>query len=367
MSTLTRIHYAFLQSIGHREEQQDAVGAVTAEGGVLEFAIVADGMGGHSGGKIASELAKNAFTGSLQNSVRASRTQRLRAGLDEANGAIADRVKQEPGYEGMGTTLIAAAFADDGFHWISVGDSPIYLIRRGEIRRINEDHSMTPILEGLVASGQLTQHDADTDPRRSVLRSAVSGASIELIDRSQQLTAFGPGDILILATDGLDTLTDSEVHQICEAHRSHPDALAQSLLQEVENRNVNGQDNTTVFIVLHEDDDHDASPLRVDSTLIIPANDALQRSSSRPPGPIAAKRALIWVSTALLICAAVLLAQFFLGSDKPPEQASGDVNEPAQFEEVIPPPSEDAPPKPGDESEPEDNDDDAPTTNPKID
>ena len=146
--------------------------------------ILADGMGGHAGGAIASDAV--CTTSRLSTSSRrAARGTASRRHSNAANGAIGALVSLQPQLRGMGSTLLGVAFHDDHASWVSVGDSPLYLYRRGEMARLNEDHSMAPVLEKLVASGRLTPEEAEDDPRRHMLRSAVVGEDLDLVDLSQ--------------------------------------------------------------------------------------------------------------------------------------------------------------------------------------
>ena len=89
---------------------------------------------------------------------------------------------------------------------MSVGDSPLLLFRRGEIALLNEDHSLAPELDRLAKIGRITAEQAKTDPRRHMLRSAVTGEELDLVDVSRKPLVLEAGDYVILASDGVQTL-----------------------------------------------------------------------------------------------------------------------------------------------------------------
>ena len=112
----------------------------------------------------------------------------------------------------------APYFGPAGVEWVSVGDSPLFLLRRGEILLLNEDHSLAPEIDKLAAAGKMTWEDAKADPRRHFLRSALTGADIDLIDRSRRPLALEPGDVVILASDGIHTLSEPDILRVVNEH-----------------------------------------------------------------------------------------------------------------------------------------------------
>jgi protein phosphatase len=150
----------------------------------------------------------------------------------------------------MGSTLIGAAFTGDGIEWVSVGDSPLFLFRRGEVAVLNEDHSFAPELDRLVAEGRLTAEEARRHPRRHMLRSAVTGDEIDMIDISQSPLALEAGDYVVLASDGVATLETGEIARIIQAYASDgSEAVAKAIIRAVEAMREPYQDNATVLVV----------------------------------------------------------------------------------------------------------------------
>ncbi len=246
---------------GARDYQEDASGFWPPEGkaaGAADVptanatrlvAVLADGMGGHTGGALASRMVCDSFI-SAYAGLNGSRHERLRKALLSANEAIASKVMANPILSGMGTTLVAAVFADTGVEWVSVGDSPLFLYRRGEIAHLNEDHSLAPELDRLAAMGRMTVEEAKADPRRHMLRSAVTGEDLDLVDLSRHPLVLEPGDYVILASDGVQTLETTEIERIVTAYaKDGADAVASALIRAVEAVRDPYQDNTTVIAV----------------------------------------------------------------------------------------------------------------------
>lgn len=222
--------------------------SVTADGHVV--AVLADGMGGHAGGALASRVACEEFLAAFAAHGDGTTQERLLGALEAANAAIAEKVEADPLLSGMGSTLVGVVFSDEGVEWVSVGDSPLLLYRRGEVALLNEDHSLAPELDQLAAAGIMTEEDARRDPRRHMLRSAVTGDELDLVDISRRPLTIEPGDYVILASDGLHTLETGEIERIIAAYASDgPEAVTRALIRGVEAMRDPHQDNTTVVAV----------------------------------------------------------------------------------------------------------------------
>ncbi|MGE3229012.1 MAG: PP2C family serine/threonine-protein phosphatase, partial [Hyphomicrobium sp.] len=220
-----------------------------AENGAAVVAVLADGMGGHAGGALASRMACESFMKAYAVQ-EGPNPDRLIESLAAANKAIADTVDANPMLAGMGSTLVGVTFGAEGIEWVSVGDSPLLLYRRGEIALLNEDHSLAPELDRLAAAGAITEDEARRDPRRHMLRSAVTGEDIDLIDLSARPLKIEPGDYVILASDGLQTLDSTEIRRIVAAYGDDGAvAVANALIRAVEAIKDPHQDNATVIAV----------------------------------------------------------------------------------------------------------------------
>lgn len=224
-------------------------GASSGVGDGQLIAVLADGMGGHAGGALASRIVCERF---LETCARhgGEVQERLLAGLMAANEAVAEKVRDAPWLSGMGSTMIGVVLGCEGVNWVSVGDSPLLLVRRGEIAHLNEDHSLAPELDRLAASGKISPDEARRDPRRHMLRSAVTGDEVDLVDVSVKPLAIEAGDTIILASDGLHTLDDEEIARIVAGYAADgAAAVASALIRAVEAIRDPHQDNATVVVV----------------------------------------------------------------------------------------------------------------------
>ncbi|MEN8722539.1 MAG: protein phosphatase 2C domain-containing protein [Alphaproteobacteria bacterium] len=241
------------QMQGGRDYQEDdykvsCISAPADETSGELLMVLADGMGGHAGGAEASDIAVRYFTDHFIGSDGAV-NDRFMAALDAANNGLEQEVEKNPDLEGMGCTLVGLHLTDQGARWISVGDSPLYLVSSGRIVQINDDHSMAPVLAQFVKEGRMTAEEASKDPRRNALRSAVVGEELTLIDLPHDPLPIHKGDVLVLASDGLQTLPNAKINDIVVKHGDKPvDQLVEKLLQAVTDAGRRRQDNTTVMV-----------------------------------------------------------------------------------------------------------------------
>ena len=150
----------------------------------------------------------------------------------------------------MGCTLVACAVVGDECDWISVGDSLLWSLAGEELLRLNADHSMRPVLENLVADGRMTPEELAKDRSVHHLRSAVTGEELALVDTGNGPRRLSVGDRIILASDGLLTLSTPEIARVCEGRATAAGAVS-TLLQRVEHAGRSNQDNTTVIVYRH--------------------------------------------------------------------------------------------------------------------
>lgn len=243
--------FAASQIQGDRPYQEDEFGEASSVIGGINVPttiILADGMGGHAAGDVASKTAVVTFLDVFGNSAGIGTSDRMNVGLTAVNDRLQEIQTEQPDKEGMGCTLLAAHLSEEGLWWISVGDSPMWLFRDDKLIRLNADHSMVPVLREMVDRGEMTAEDMATDSRRNALRSAVMGDTIELIDIRSEAFEINPHDILILATDGIETLSEEEILLIIEKNSSDVDTAVKSLLRAVEKAGKKRQDNTTILV-----------------------------------------------------------------------------------------------------------------------
>jgi protein phosphatase len=259
---MLKFQHASRASQGARPYQEDASAvwpgpdAVPAPGdmppppeGTALVAVLADGMGGHAGGALASSTICTTFLAAFAAQSGEGRA-RLKPSLIAANTAIEEKVSANPQLAGMGATLVGTAMGEAGLSWISVGDSPMYLYRAGELVQLNEDHSLAPVIDRLVTQGKLTPEQARHDPRRHYLRSAITGEDIEMVDAPERPLALAPGDIILLASDGVNTLEPDAIRDVITGTAAYgADAVADALIRSVAEANEPHQDNTTVIVV----------------------------------------------------------------------------------------------------------------------
>lgn len=214
--------------------------------------LVADGMGGHAGGATASRTAIKAF-GAAFRDTRGAISERLEDSLRSANRSVAIAAGEHPYLAGMGTTLVSAHITDGRFlRWLSVGDSPMWRLSNGKLMRLNRDHSMTPLLRQLVELGYMTPGEAAMDRRNHRLRSVVMGADIPLIDLQDDAVKLEPGDVLIVASDGIETLGENEIAAVAVANATSPAAMVTALLGAVRAKRMPRQDNATVVVYVYQ-------------------------------------------------------------------------------------------------------------------
>ena len=244
--------FAGRQSRGARDLQEDAYAFSeideTGEQKQGLLLVVADGLGGHAAGEQASEIAVKSFVAAFHKTT-GKIDNRLRTALNAANGAIAAAVQRDPRCEGMGTTLLAVVVTFEGIEWISVGDSPLYLFGNGKLNQLNEDHSLRPVLKEMAENKTAT---ADEPPQsaKNILRAALIGDEISMIDVSPKPTAFAESDCILAATDGIRVLSDEGMQKICNAFaEAEASTLVNELLQAVRDADNPKQDNTTVAII----------------------------------------------------------------------------------------------------------------------
>ncbi len=207
--------------------------------------LVADGMGGHLGGQLASEIAAGATVAALQRVVDqpAALTEKLRIGVSEANREIFETSAAKPELSGMGTTLVALLTGHQRIGLAHVGDSRAYLIRRGRIRQLSDDHSL---VAEMLRRREITQLAARGHPHRHVLTRALGVRRAVEAD----LTELSPevGDIVVLCSDGLTGhLEDPEIAVLVTRGADDLDATCERLIDLANARG--GEDNTTVVLV----------------------------------------------------------------------------------------------------------------------
>ena len=242
------------QSLGARSEQEDSYGIcyenLCSQTEYPKCFILADGMGGHVGGAIASQTAIDAVKLSLSECEQID-GDALKDSLSVANESIAQCLEINPDLEGMGTTLVAASTQDDRLIWVSVGDSPLFGVDENfNVTRLNEDHSMRPVLDSLVAAGSLGRDSEEYAKKSNQLRSAVLGEEIDLYEVNERGVSLRDWQYFVIASDGLETLTQVEIGECFKSHRSTGvESIAIALVDAVDAKRNAKQDNTTLIVL----------------------------------------------------------------------------------------------------------------------
>jgi protein phosphatase len=204
--------------------------------------VVADGMGGHEGGELASGIAvekvRDTWSGGTGDP-----SDLLIAALSNAHSAIQEYAIEHPEFAGMGTTCTAVALIGNLLYYGHVGDTRLYLIRNGAIRRLTHDHSL---VQKLVDSGVITEEQAAEHPDRNVLVSALGMHGAVAVDVPDAGVPLEPGDTLLVCTDGLHGLV-KDAEMLDAVTRCEPRQACQELVQLAKDRG--GPDNITVQIV----------------------------------------------------------------------------------------------------------------------
>ncbi len=236
---------------GARDYQEDAFMVSqlgeTPAGHSSALIIMADGMGGHAAGNVASNMVVATFNKAFQSKFPPSSPSAvLKDALLSSNEQIATSISETPALEGMGCTMVSAYLEDNDLWWVSVGDSHLYLIRNKELIKQNADHSYGAFLDLMIEQGE--EIDESAGMSRNMLMSAMTGAEISSIDCPDTPIKLQPGDRVIIASDGLDTIGAGAIIQYSEWSNT-PKECVYALLKAVEDVKRKKQDNTTIIVV----------------------------------------------------------------------------------------------------------------------
>ena len=230
----------------HNEDSFLTLGGKSSPRGFDALLVVADGMGGHAAGEVASQMTVDGIKRMLA-------SEDLESPDLEGNafgaflGKVLESVNQEvweagqtPEKQGMGTTCTLAAIRGDQFFLAHIGDSRAYLLRDGELHQVSTDHSW---VEEAVAMGTLTREEARVHPNRNVITRAIGLDQQVKVDTSSMPLANG--DLILLCSDGLNSMIpDDEIERILK--ESAPKQVCQALIDAANGQG--GHDNTTVVV-----------------------------------------------------------------------------------------------------------------------
>ena len=226
----------------------------------LSFAVVADGMGGHAAGEVASELAVERisyYLGQVSGNEDITwpykydiafslNANKLMVGIKLANDSILSKVADDSHLNGMGTTIVGAIFEEDNATIAHVGDSRAYLYRKNRLSLLTNDHSW---VSEQVRRGLITEEQARVHPMKNVVTQALGGAerlSVEIDELPLEA-----GDLVLLCSDGLNSMVPGDVmEEVFAEYHQNPEELIDHLIHEANERG--GDDNITVVVVREE-------------------------------------------------------------------------------------------------------------------
>ena len=229
-----------------RANNEDRVACVIPrEGDLAEgrglLALVADGMGGHAAGEVASLIAAETVL-RVYYEARGTPPEGLAAGFAAANQAIHQRSRDDAACAGMGTTCTVLAVCDNRAFLAHIGDSRAYLLREGEIRQISDDDSL---VGGLVRSGAISAEEASHRPDRNVILKALGTAPVAEPAIWGDGMPLHSGDIFVLCSDGLsDLVEDARIAEI--VRRLPPAGACEALIGAA--LEAGGHDNVSVGV-----------------------------------------------------------------------------------------------------------------------
>jgi len=250
---MTPVEAYGLTDVGRkRKHNEDAYALDLGEG----LFIVADGMGGHAAGEVASRITVETigeFIAATRQKEEATwpfkynheldfNSNRLAIAIEKANERVMAAVAAQPWLKGMGTTVVAGLLNEKKLSLAHVGDSRAYLFRDGELSRLTDDHSW---VHEQVAAGILTEEEAKTHPLKNVVTRALGGGPS--VSPDLQELVFRPGDRFIFCSDGLTTMLSDEDIEEAVAAESDPQVVCRRLVDMANERG--GVDNITVVVV----------------------------------------------------------------------------------------------------------------------
>jgi protein phosphatase len=236
----TKLLIGSATDVGQRRDhnEDDLVTFPTEDGGYV--LVVADGMGGHLAGEVASAKAVEVLRRELQRATD-DPSAALRAAIELANREIWDEAASDPEKAGMGSTVVAAVVVGSRVYLANAGDSPAYLVRGGQAEQITRDHGL---VAEQVEAGIIKEEDAEHHPYRHILTRCLGAeASVEVeVYSPRELQA---GDLLVLCSDGLtEHIQRGELAELIAS--LDPEQVARDLVNVANERG--GHDNITVVV-----------------------------------------------------------------------------------------------------------------------
>ena len=205
--------------------------------------VVADGMGGHAAGEIASHIAATGLDAWVAAHTKGDPAEMLQAGAADANARVFEAQRENRALAGMGSTLTAILIRDMRYYIAHVGDSRAYRQRSGVLEQLTRDHSLVWHLyeNGVLEKGDLSKH-----PQKNLITRSIG--SHPQVDIDLETGEGKPGDVYLLCSDGLtDGVPDEEISNALSAASKHPQKIADALVDAA--NDAGGPDNITVVVI----------------------------------------------------------------------------------------------------------------------
>ena len=213
----------------------------------IQLYILADGMGGYKGGEVASNLATNTAKQYIYEHFDETEKQKdtiielIKNAMLYANEVVYEKSKELEELEGMGTTLEICLIYNNRAYIGHIGDSRIYRLRKGIIRRLTKDHSY---VQQLIEDGKITREEASTHPKKNMLTKALG--CTPYVEPDIRARNIEKGDIFMMCSDGLTNMVTEE--NICQTIQDDPQIAADELVKQA--NDLGGYDNITVVIII---------------------------------------------------------------------------------------------------------------------
>lgn len=208
------------------------------------FYVVADGMGGHLAGDVASRIAVQTISEKTQDG-DATSPEALERAVKAANAEIWSKAQEDPSLHGMGTTCTLVLVAESEIHLAHVGDSRAYLFRGGELTQVSDDHTL---VGRMVKEGRLKPEEAERHPQRNIVTRAL-GVD-EDVEVDLETVAVQEGDTILICSDGLSSMVDAAAIRDVLANASDPQQAADRLI-DIANE-AGGEDNITAVVLVFD-------------------------------------------------------------------------------------------------------------------
>ena len=239
--------YAVITDIGKRSHNEDSYLLPPQECSACLFAV-ADGMGGHAAGAVASRLLVDGLSGNMIQFDEGREVEQLKSVIERVNLSVYETAEEDVSLRGMGSTLVCALILGDKFIAANVGDSRLYHFDGEAIHRITTDHSL---VEQLVMIGSITKKQARIHPQRNIITRAMGISPVVDVDLFE--CEWAPGDMLLLCSDGLHGSVEDE--DIAEALQSDLNLETKCELLVRRALNNGGTDNITIILIQNDEED----------------------------------------------------------------------------------------------------------------